>query len=168
MMKRKVEIFIISLLLFTLVFTSSSVNQVKAASYDWRNLGTFPVIGSGYTTSGGFVEAMQSTLWSSGYSSAVGTIDGYYGTGTANGIKSFQSGNGLASDGVAGAATWRKMETYTFNVDTWTRKYSNPGSSVYVTEFKMYSTGAGAGYFSGLISKTNNSVIRQNSTMWLD
>ena len=148
--KRKIELFIISLLLFALVFTSGSVNQAKAASYRINDLGTFPVIGSGYTTSGGFVEALQTVLWSSGYSSTVGAIDGYHGTSTANGIKSFQSKYGLTSDGIAGAATWKKMESVTY------------------TEFKMYSTGAGAAYFSALVSKTNNSIIKSNKDMWMD
>jgi peptidoglycan hydrolase-like protein with peptidoglycan-binding domain len=168
-MKKKVEVFIVSFLLLTLIFTFSSVNQAKAASYNMRDLSTFPTVGYGYKTGGGFVDAMQTILWSSGYSSAVGTIDGSFGANTANGIKSFQSKYGLVSDGIAGVATWRKMESFTYNVDTWSRKYSNPGSSVYMTEFKMYSTGAGAGYYSALINKTNNkNIIKINRDMWRD
>lgn len=165
--KGKTEIFIISFL-FTLVFAFSSVNQAKAASYNMRDLSTFPTVGYGYKTSGGFVDALQTILWSSGYSSTVGTIDGSFGANTANGIKTFQSKYGLASDGIAGFATWRKIESFTYNVDTWNRKYSNPGSSVYVTDLKMYSTGVGTGYYSALVNKTNNSIIKINRDMWLD
>ncbi|WP_339185469.1 peptidoglycan-binding domain-containing protein [Paenibacillus sp. FSL R5-0701] len=45
-------------------------------------------------------------LWSSGYQSTVGTVDRNFGSGTTSAVKSFQTKEGLTSDGVVGNGTW--------------------------------------------------------------
>lgn len=56
--------------------------------------------------SGSKVRAVQSQLRESGY--AV-TVDGVFGTGTYNAVRSFQSAKGLGADGIVGDNTWNKF-----------------------------------------------------------
>lgn len=53
------------------------------------------------------VEKLQRALKNEGYFS--GSVDGYYGEGTANAVKAFQRSQGLKVDGVAGPATQRVL-----------------------------------------------------------
>ena len=53
------------------------------------------------------VERLQRALKNEGYFS--GSVDGYYGEGTANAVKAFQRSQGLKVDGVAGPATQRVL-----------------------------------------------------------
>lgn len=57
--------------------------------------------------SGNITKLLQEKLVSLGYST--NGIDGIYGSGTANAVKSYQSSKGLSQDGVCGQATWRKL-----------------------------------------------------------
>jgi peptidoglycan hydrolase-like protein with peptidoglycan-binding domain len=49
---------------------------------------------------------VQSQLASKNY--GVG-VDGVFGTGTTNAVKSFQTSKGLLSDGIVGPDTWAKL-----------------------------------------------------------
>lgn len=64
----------------------------------------WPTLTSG--TRGTDVYALQSFLQVRGYS---GTLDEIFGTGTVNAVKSFQTANGLAADGIVGSGTWSKV-----------------------------------------------------------
>lgn len=74
----------------------------------WRTLmmqGALPTLRLG--SRGVYVRYMQQKLLSKLY--PVGAIDGVFGAGTLTAVKEFQSENGLAADGVAGAQTWAKL-----------------------------------------------------------
>lgn len=83
---------VMAVLVFTVtcVFTESSVFALSK-------------IGS----QGQEVRNIQSRLKSWGYYN--GSVDGIYGTRTANAVKSFQRKHGLTPDGIAGAATLAKI-----------------------------------------------------------
>ena len=53
------------------------------------------------------VKQIQTKLKAWGYYN--GTIDGIYGTNTANAVKNFQKKNGLTADGIAGAQTLKAL-----------------------------------------------------------
>lgn len=65
---------------------------------------TWPTVSIGKTS--GRVRAVQYLLRARGYSV---TVDGEFGSGTQSAVKSFQSGQGLAADGVVGTLTWEKL-----------------------------------------------------------
>ncbi len=54
--------------------------------------------------------SIQKALKSAGYYN--GPIDGKIGPATRTAIRDFQSGHGLAVDGVCGRKTWEKLKTY--------------------------------------------------------
>ena len=56
---------------------------------------------------GNITKLLQEKLVSLGYNT--NGIDGIYGGGTANAVKSYQRNKNLSSDGVCGQATWRKL-----------------------------------------------------------
>ena len=56
------------------------------------------------------VSQLQKALKDLGY--YTGTVDGEYGTGTANAVKAFQDVNGLKADGVAGEKTLEQVYSY--------------------------------------------------------
>lgn len=96
-----------------------------------------PTVGTGYTTTGKFVSAIQINLWAAGYSGTVGTIDGQYGTNTKNALISFQKKYGLTADGIAGSKTWGKMQSQLVDrgirADGWeSYKYDPDNTSYYV------------------------------------
>lgn len=56
---------------------------------------------------GGAVRTLQAALNARGYN--CGTVDGIFGTRTANACKAFQKDSGLVADGICGARTWVKL-----------------------------------------------------------
>lgn len=88
---------VISLNLAMLLLLSMTV-ITSAASPSW------PLVKEGFT--GANVKALQSLLKSHNYS--IG-IDGDFGSNTKSIVKSFQSANGLSSDGIVGQNTWLKL-----------------------------------------------------------
>jgi N-acetyl-anhydromuramyl-L-alanine amidase AmpD len=70
--------------------------------YTWEAL----LLNAQTGSSGDAVRAVQSQLSVRGY--AV-TVDGSFGTGTANAVKAFETTNGLLSDGVVDPDTWAKL-----------------------------------------------------------
>lgn len=93
--KKKIIIFSVSLLTigifaFLLLFENSEVDAL-----------------SKYGSRGEEVKKIQTKLKQWGYYS--GNIDGIYGTGTFNAVKSFQKKNGLDVDGIAGEKTLKAL-----------------------------------------------------------
>ncbi|MEG2429842.1 MAG: peptidoglycan-binding domain-containing protein, partial [Oscillospiraceae bacterium] len=72
-------------------------------TFDQKATTTLSKIGS----KGSEVKAIQEKLKERGIYK--GTVDGVYGKGTSEAVKKFQKQNGLTSDGVAGAATLKKL-----------------------------------------------------------
>lgn len=117
----------------TVLVTSSAFASFTAAQY--------PTVRSGST--GGFVEVVQANMWSSGYMSTVGNIDGIYGTKTITAVKDYQNRQGITADGITGPATWKQMDryiTYTYpGSGHW--YYTHPGTTTYQTNIFNYSDG---------------------------
>lgn len=86
---KRIPIFILSFIM-CVVFTESSVFAI-----------------SRYGSTGTEVTNIQTRLKSWGYYS--GSVDGIYGSGTVEAVKSFQRKNGLTPDGIAGPATLTKI-----------------------------------------------------------
>lgn len=60
-----------------------------------------------YGSTGSAVKKLQLLLNALGYT--CGTADGEFGTKTLAAVKKYQTANGLAADGIVGAATWGKL-----------------------------------------------------------
>ncbi len=135
--------------------------------YDFRNLSTWQTVGYNYSTSGGFVGAVQSMLWASNLRDMVGSVDQSYGPKTNSAIKEFQRRNGLSVDGNVGPATWGKFEERTYNVDTRTRRYRG-GSAHYQVSFKWSSTGTGTQYSYYLEQYNNPGNVHYSGRLWTD
>ena len=74
----------------------------------WRTLLTippYPLLRNG--SQGAYVRFAQQLLESNLY--PVGTIDGIFGNRTQSAVRSFQSANGLAVDGIIGPNTWSAL-----------------------------------------------------------
>lgn len=74
---------------------------------------TWPVVQ--YGNSGERVRTIQYLLQQWGYAL---TVDGGFGTGTLNAVKSFQSSHGLTADGVVGNASWPALSILTQQGDS--------------------------------------------------
>ena len=61
----------------------------------------------------GIVSGLQLALTARGFDP--GPVDGVFGGGTASALRSFQSSSGLVSDGIAGPATWQRLEPQDFD-----------------------------------------------------
>ena len=85
-MKKLIRIFFVfGLLLFYQSFYQE--DKASAASYDFWDWSTWPAVN--YGSSGGFVSAVQSNLWASGYQTATGTVDGSFGSNTRTAVRCF-------------------------------------------------------------------------------
>ncbi|WP_222125854.1 peptidoglycan-binding protein [Paenibacillus sp. Y412MC10] len=112
-MKKKMK-SILSLALASVALVGSlGISGQAHADNDFRG---WPTLRQG--SSGGYVRALQSNLWASGYQSTVGSIDGSFGAGVTSAVKAFQSREGLASDGVVGSGSWNAMNKYVTTVVT--------------------------------------------------
>jgi len=87
----------------TTIYEDVSENDV-AIQQDKSEAPSWPVVKKGDNSLN--TKAIQYFLSYRGYSV---TIDGIFGTGTENAVKSFQSANGLTVDGIVGQATWTKL-----------------------------------------------------------
>ncbi|TCP66467.1 peptidoglycan-binding domain-containing protein [Baia soyae] len=67
-------------------------------------------VGSGYLSSGGYVQAVQRMLLETpwGYSG----VDGRYGKNTKKGIMEFQENRKMKADGIVGSDTWARFQAY--------------------------------------------------------
>jgi len=99
-------------ILFLTVLSASLVILVSTvfaypASGTWSYL---TWVGYGYEEVGNNVKAVQAICNASGC--PAGAVDGYYGTNTRNGIKSYQASKSISSDGIVGSQTWQVMHSY--------------------------------------------------------
>ncbi len=88
--------------ILTFYYTNSTLGSVSGGS--GGGSGTWPVLRNG--DSGVKVQAMQYLLRQRGYNI---TADGIFGSGTESAVRSFQSSQGLTSDGIVGANTFSKL-----------------------------------------------------------
>ena len=77
-----------------------------------------------YGSQGEDVKTLQTNLTNAGYD--VGTVDGIYGTKTANAVKQYQQANGLTVDGIAGSNTLAKLSGSATSTPTTTAKAPAP------------------------------------------
>ncbi|MGY3716116.1 peptidoglycan-binding protein [Sutcliffiella cohnii] len=165
MERKKICIY---LLIILVVFSSTGVKKVDAHNhYDFRNLSTWQTVGYNYSTSGGFVGAVQSMLWASNLKDTVGSVDQSYGPKTNSAVKEFQRRNGLSVDGNVGPATWGKFEQRTYNVDSRTRRYRG-GSAHYQVTFKFFATGGSTTQYNYYLEQYNGGTIYTSGVLWTD
>lgn len=107
-MKRIRMIFVSFCMVFFIVFAVPLTTLAASMQNDWSNNSW---VGWNYNVRGGIVYAVQSILFSSGRAMMV---DGYYGSQTAETIRSYQSAHGLSSDGTVGSQTWGEMQTHRY------------------------------------------------------
>lgn len=96
-MNKKLKLFIFALLLMIFLGSADQLEAISKTLY-WGNTGSD-------------VRLLQQTLKNWGY--LQGTVDGDYGTDTAEAVKKFQSKNGLDVDGTAGPGTLKAMGLWT-------------------------------------------------------
>ena len=80
---------------------------------------------------GAAVRTLQSKLKSLGYLS--GSVDGSYGTATADAVKAFQRANGLTADGKAGYSTLQKLFAGSVSTASQARATATPKSAAKAT-----------------------------------
>lgn len=94
-MRHKKTMLIITVILVLLIsFGAARVLQAQPPTVNWGSTGQHVI-------------NLQTKLKQWGYYK--GVVDGKYGAGTAEAVKSFQRKNGLTADGVVGPATWRAL-----------------------------------------------------------
>ena len=123
--KKLFKFFTVTILTMIILVTSSISASANMMQYEWQYNDW---IGWSYVKSGTYVTAVQSMLYSSGYGSTVGAIDGYYGNATHNAIMYYQRDRGMTADGVVGTQTWLKFEASRIYTGS-----SSTGSAVYYT-----------------------------------
>ncbi|MGL4873999.1 MAG: peptidoglycan-binding domain-containing protein, partial [Clostridium sp.] len=109
------------------------------------------------------VKAVQNKLNALGYNA--GTADGYYGNGTADAVRRFQSAKGLSADGEVGPSTWNAL----FNSSTtpgYSRilKVTNPlmyGEDVKAVQNKLNALGYNAGTADGYYGNGTADAVRR-------
>ncbi len=89
---------------------------------------TWPLVQYGNT--GERVKTVQYLLRARGYSL---TVDGHFGPGTQNAVKSFQTSRSLTVDGIVGAKTWEALVIMT--------QYGNTGNAVRAVQSQLASKG---------------------------
>ncbi|CAB4901503.1 MAG: hypothetical protein F2808_04900 [Actinobacteria bacterium] len=107
----------------TITGVATTVGLLTAATGQWLGAPTaaIPTDGPTYSANAYSVKAIQTYLTRAGIAT---TVDGAYGPGTAASVKTFQTRNGLTSDGIVGPATWNKMQAlklYTTYQTQWIR-----------------------------------------------
>lgn len=159
----------ILLLAVLLIATGFPVKQASAdpistsSYYNMRDMRTWAVVGNGYTTRGGFVGALQSNLWASGYSSTVGTVDQIFGSATRSGVINFQRKYGLATDGIVGRGTWGKMDQMTSKINGGMRVFRGSSSSYQVDYIEGNSFGGANTY---VLRNSNTGAYIKTGQMW--
>ncbi|MGL4875266.1 MAG: N-acetylmuramoyl-L-alanine amidase [Clostridium sp.] len=109
------------------------------------------------------VKAVQNKLNALGYNA--GVADGYYGNGTADAVRRFQSKKGLSADGEVGQMTWEAL----FNIATnpgYSRilKVTNPlmyGEDVKAVQNKLNALGYNAGVVDGYYGNGTADAVRR-------
>ncbi|MGC6585135.1 peptidoglycan-binding domain-containing protein [Paenibacillus sp. Dod16] len=153
-MKKKLK-SIMSLTLASVALVGSlGISGQAHADNDFRG---WPTLRQGST--GGYVRALQSNLWASGYQSTVGTIDGSFGSGVTSAVKAFQSREGLTADGVVGSGSWNAMNKYVSTLVTdYEFEFRSPYSSTYYVTY-VHSSGSTSTLNYYLKYKSNHSIV---------
>lgn len=106
-------------------------------------------LGYSYERNGNYTTGIQRMLKGRGYYTY--SIDGLWGSGTYNAVKSYQASKGLAQDGIVGSNTWsgtkgfRTDLTYAFPCDGYYACYYAPGVSG--TPFKKDTSSDGGWWY---------------------
>lgn len=119
---------------------AAGLSAPQPASAAW------PVLQQG--SSGSEVTAVQHLLTARGHSTGA---DGQFGPGTASSVRAFQSGAGLAADGIVGQATWSALVV--------TVRQGDSGSAVSAAQTLLNKHGAGIGV-DGQFGPGTNSAVR--------
>lgn len=159
MKKKKIGIAVVSAILAISLLPIS----VSAQGLNKEN---WPTVGTGYITSGGYVSALQADLWSSGYQSTVGNVDGIFGSATRTAVESFQTGEGLTSDGVVGSNTWSAFEDYNLYDSPNTRIYRHPGSTTYEVYYSLGTDSVNQWVYYYLRYRSNGYVV-SSGPVWV-
>ncbi len=115
--KRAVLLCVLVTILVLSTFTLASAHPL---SYYWDG----DYVGYGHVTSGGYVLGVQWNLWAHNINLGSSGVDGYFGSYTYNGVRSYQSMHGLSVDGVVGPQTWGNMRAHLIcNYTTGTHMY---------------------------------------------
>lgn len=148
-MKGRIK-FLIVTIVFSLSVLLLSSNHTYAASYNLWNMSTWATVSPGST--GGFVKAVQSNLWATGYQTSTGAIDGIFGSGTASGVRSFQGSEGLTRDAIVGRGTWGAFDKHVID-GAISRVYSHPWSAAYTVYYTVYNQSGGFSYAEGALDR---------------
>lgn len=143
-MKQKIKFLLIAIFAITLSI-SSGLPAATPSKEAARNVALAASATLSYGASGQSVVTLQQQLNSFGYGLAV---DGIFGNGTLNAVKSFQSSKGLTADGIVGPLTWSALGTGTSSQSgtasgTATLRYGSTGSDVVLLQKKLNSIGYG-------------------------
>ncbi|MEI3598128.1 MULTISPECIES: peptidoglycan-binding domain-containing protein [unclassified Oceanobacillus] len=162
-MKKITKGFIVLLAVF-LFATGFTAKLASAASYNFYNMKTWETVGYGFTTSGGFVGALQSNLWASRFQTVTGSVDEIFGSGTRQGVINFQRSYGLSADGIVGQGTWGQMEKHTRNLDDFHRVYKDTSATYRV----VYAGGTPGGANDYHLENTATGRTIKWGTMWVN
>ena len=104
------------------------------------------------------VARLQQALKNLGY--YTGTVDGSYGSGTVEAVKSFQQMNGLRVDGKAGQATQRALYGTSGSASYNTLRPGDEGSAVTNMQYTLYELGYYDGQVDGIYSTLTIDAVR--------
>ena len=118
---------------------------------------------TGYVTlregdSGSGVKKLQQQLKKLGYYS--GSVDGKYGSGTTQAIKTFQQMNDLRVDGIAGPATQRALYGTSTSISYATLREGDTGSAVKNLQYTLYELGYYDADVDGVYGSTTKDAVR--------
>ena len=118
---------------------------------------------------GSAVTRLQQALKNLGY--YTGAVDGNYGSGTVEAVKSFQRQNGLRIDGKAGEATQRALYGTSSTASYNTLRPGDEGSAVTNLQYALYELGYYDGRVDGIYSTLTSEAVRafqQNNSLKVD
>lgn len=102
------RVALLSILAIVFVLSGSNIAMAHPLSYSWSG----DYVGSCGVTEGGYVVAVQRNLKTHEINLGPSGTDGYFGTYTYNGVKTYQSQHGLQVDGCVGPQTWSSMSAH--------------------------------------------------------
>jgi len=91
-----------------LVLSTVAIASAHPLSHNWQG----DYVGYCGVTSGGYVLAVQYNLAVHNINLGSSGVDGYFGSYTYNGVKTYQGMHGLSKDGCVGPNTWYNMSTH--------------------------------------------------------
>ena len=125
--------------------------------------GSSTISSTGYVTlregdSGDAVKKLQQQLKKLGYYS--GSVDGKFGSGTTQSVKTFQQMNDLRVDGVAGPATQRALYGTSTSISYATLREGDTGSAVTNLQYTLYELGYYDADVDGVYGATTKDAVR--------